>query len=113
VKMEIMKRIKKRLRDRPAALLTMLAVLTNARAAHAQFGGNEAQIGSFFTQAGSWIVTVLGPGMLLIGLGLVGLNLAIGNRDGMQKGGYVLGGGALVFLAPAVVALMRRLATGF
>ena len=111
--METMKRLKKRLRDTPAALVAAAAVLADGGAAHAQFGGNEAQIGSFFTQAGSWIVTVLGPGMLLIGLGLVGLNLAVGNRDGMQKGAYVLGGGALVFLAPAVVALMRRLATGF
>jgi hypothetical protein len=31
----------------------------------------------------------------------------------MRKGGFVVGGGALIFLAPSLMALLKRLAGGF
>jgi len=44
---------------------------------------------------------------------MLGLSLAIGNVDAMRRGGYVVGGGALIFLSQALVSLLRRLASGF
>ncbi len=93
----------------------MLACLTLlwAAQAHAQFGGNEGQLSSFLTQTANWLVTILGPGVFVIGLIMVGVSMAIGNQDAMRRGGCVIGGGVLIFLSQAFVSLLRRLASGF
>ena len=75
--------------------------------------GNEGQLGSFLDQSANWLVTILGPGIFVLGIIMVGISLAIGDQDAMRKGGYVVGGGALIFLSQAVVALLKRLAGGF
>lgn len=92
-----------------AALLTVGL----ASQAFAQFGGNEGQVSNFLSQSSNWLVSVLGPGVFVIGVIMVGISLAMGNEDAMRRGGYVIGGGALIFLSQALVALMRRLAGGF
>lgn len=84
-----------------------------ASQAFAQFGGNEGQVSNFLSQSSNWLVSVLGPGVFVIGVIMVGISLAMGNEDAMRRGGYVIGGGALIFLSQALVALMRRLAGGF
>lgn len=93
----------------------MLAALgAGAMAAPAFAGyGNEGALGSFLDGSANWLVTILGPGIFVIGIIMVGISLAIGDQDAMRKGGYVVGGGALIFLSQAVVSLMRRLAGGF
>jgi len=94
---------------------TMLAgaAMLMAANAHAQFGGSEGQLSSFLAQSANWLVTVLGPGIFVIGLIMVGVSMAAGNQDAMRRGGYVIGGGTLIFLSQAFVALLRRLASGF
>jgi len=93
----------------PAALGLMLV----SAPAWAQYGGNEGQVTSFLAQSANWLVAVLGPGVIAIGVIMLGLSLAIGNVDAMRRGGYVVGGGALIFLSQALVSLLRRLASGF
>jgi type IV secretory pathway VirB2 component (pilin) len=75
--------------------------------------GNEGALSSFLDQSVNWLVTILGPGIFVIGLIMVGLSLAMGDQDAMRKGGYVVGGGALIFLSQALVALLKRLAGAF
>ena len=75
--------------------------------------GNEGQVGSFLDQSANWMVTILGPGIFVIGMIMVGISRAMGDQDAMRKGGYVVGGGTLIFLSQAVVALLKRLAGGF
>ena len=82
-------------------------------AAFAQYGGNEGQVSNFLNQSANWLVTVLGPGVFIIGMIMVGISLAMGDHEAMRKGGYVVGGGVLIFLSQSVVALIRRLAGGF
>ena len=99
----------KRLTQGALAGLLMLV----AAHVHAQYGGNEGQLGSFLTQSANWLVTVLGPGVTVLGVIIVGLSLAWGNEEAVRRGGYVIGGGALIFLSQALVSLLRRLANGF
>lgn len=75
--------------------------------------GNEGQVGSFLDSSANWLVTILGPGIFVIGVIIVGISLAMGDQDAMRKGGYVIGGGTLIFLSQAVVALLKRLTGGF
>lgn len=75
--------------------------------------GNEGALSSFLDQSANWLVTILGPGIFVIGVIMVGISLAMGDQDAMRKGGYVIGGGALIFLSQAVVALLKRMAGGF
>jgi type IV secretory pathway VirB2 component (pilin) len=94
---------------RTLAAIGMAAMTSPAWAAY----GNEGALGSFLDQSANWLVTVLGPGIFVIGVIMVGISLSIGDQDAMRKGGYVIGGGALIFLSQAVVALLKRMAGGF
>lgn len=100
----------KRMRNCAAVFL---AAMLCAAHAHAQYGGSEGQLTSFLSQSANWLVMVLGPGVFVIGVIMVGLSMALGNQDAMRKGGFVVGGGALIFLSQAFVALLKRLASGF
>ena len=75
-------------------------------------GGNEAALGGFLTSSANWLVTVLGPGVFVIGVIMVGISLAMGDQDALRRGGYVIGGGAMIFLSQAFVSLLKRLAGG-
>jgi len=93
-------------------LLTGLGLLAFSAPAWAAYG-NEGAVGSFLDQSANWLVTILGPGIFVIGVIMVGISLAMGDQDAMRKGGYVVGGGALIFLSQSVVAILKRLAGGF
>jgi len=98
---------------RKTAMLTAMGLLAGSGSAWAQYGGSEGQVTSFLAQSANWLVAVLGPGVIVIGVIMVGLSLAIGNVDAMRRGGYVIGGGALIFLSQSLVRLLQRLASGF
>ena len=99
------------MRKQMGRALAGLGMLAWAAQAHAY--GNEGALGSFLDQSANWLVTILGPGIFVIGVIMVGISLSIGDQDAMRKGGYVIGGGTLIFLSQAVVALRKRLAGGF
>ena len=85
-----------------AGMMLMLAAPS-----FAQYGGNSAQVGSFLGSTASWLVVTLGPGLFTIGVIMVGISLAMGDQDAMRRGGYVIGGGALIFLSSSVVSLLK------
>lgn len=88
-------------------LMGAAMMLMTTAPAFAQFNGNSAQVGSFLGSTATWLVSTLGPGLFLIGVIMVGISLAIGDQDAMRRGGYVIGGGALIFLSNSVVALLK------
>lgn len=90
-------------------LVTAGLTMMLAAPSFAQVSGNSSQVGSFLSSSANWLVTVLGPGLFLIGVVMVGINMALGNEDAMRKGFYVIGGGALIFLANPIVALLKSL----
>ena len=60
----------------------------------------------------NWMVTILGPGIFVIGVIMVGINGH--GRSGRDAQGQLHDQGrALIFLSQAVVALLKRLAGGF
>ena len=77
--------------------------------AFAQVTGNAQQVAMTLSTVASWLASVLGPGLFLIGLLVCGASLAMGNEDAMRRGYYVLGGGVVVFLANPIVALVRTM----
>ncbi|MFA6093845.1 MAG: TrbC/VirB2 family protein [Elusimicrobiota bacterium] len=95
-----------------ARMLAGVPLLLCGAHAYAQYGGNEGQLGSFLQSSANWLVTVLGPGVFVIGVIMVGISLAMGDQDALRRGGYVIGGGALIFLSQSFVALFKRLAGG-
>ena len=99
------------MRTKMGRALAGLGMLALASQAYAY--GNEGALGSFLDQSANWLVTILGPGIFVIGIIMVGISLSIGDQDAMRRGGYVVGGGTLIFLSQAVVALLKRLAGGF
>ena len=99
------------MRKTTGTALAGLGMLALAAQAHAY--GNEGALTSFLDQSANWLVTILGPGIFVIGVIMVGISLSIGDQDAMRRGGYVIGGGALIFLSQGVVALLKRLAGGF
>ena len=90
-------------------LVTAGLTLMLAAPSFAQVSGNSSQVGTFLSSSANWLVTILGPGLFLIGVIMVGINMALGNEDAMRKGFYVIGGGALIFLANPIVALLKSL----
>ena len=72
--------------------------------------GDASKITSFFSSSLSWLSTVMGPSVFVLGLCLVGFSMATGNEDSVRKGGYVVAGGALILLSSSVVALLKQLA---
>jgi type IV secretory pathway VirB2 component (pilin) len=94
-------------------MMAVAGLALTATQAFAQYGGNEGQLSNFLNGSANWLITILGPGVFLLGVIWIGLSLAAGDQDAMRKGGYVVGGGALIFLAPALLALIKRLAGGF
>jgi type IV secretory pathway VirB2 component (pilin) len=78
--------------------------------AFAQSSGDATKIASFFSSAVSWLVTVMGPTVFVLGIVIVAFSMATGNEDSVRKGGYVVAGGALIFLSQSVVALLKQLA---
>jgi type IV secretory pathway VirB2 component (pilin) len=101
--------MKKRMRDNLLATGMMLML---AAPGFAQYGGSDGQVQSFLSSSTTWLITVLGPGVFIIGVVMVGISLAMGDQDAMRRGGYVIGGGALIFLSQSVVALLKKLAGG-
>ncbi|MDE2292331.1 MAG: TrbC/VirB2 family protein [Elusimicrobia bacterium] len=98
--------MKKKTKD---VLMSAGMVLMTAAPAFAQFSGNSGQVGSFLSSTAGWLVSVLGPGLFLIGVIMVGISLAMGDQDAMRRGAYVIGGGTLIFLSSSVVALLKSL----
>lgn len=66
----------------------------------------------FLDSIGTFLINVIGPGVLVIGVAIAGISMALGNEDGMKRGAFAAVGGALIMLARAVLDLMKNL-TGF
>lgn len=67
----------------------------------------------FFLQAiGTFLIHIVGPGILVIGIAVAGVSMALGNEQGMRQGALAAGGGALIMLSRAVLDLIQSL-TGF
>ncbi len=76
------------------------------------FGDSEAQLGQFIQGVADFLIRIIGPGILVIGVCMGGISMAVGNEEGLKKGIFAAVGGALIMMSRAILDLIQRL-TGF
>ncbi len=76
------------------------------------FGDSEAQLGQFLSGVADFLIRIVGPGVLVIGVCIGGISMAAGNEMGVRKGVFAAAGGAVIMLSRAILDLIQRL-TGF
>ncbi|MCL4322580.1 MAG: hypothetical protein M1273_08225 [Deltaproteobacteria bacterium] len=87
--------------------ISLLAVVLKPFAASAQLtSGNASSIGTSFSGAETWIKTIFGPGMFLMGLAGVAVAHFIGNEKAHVWGMRVMIGGLIILLGEALWALI-------
>ena len=79
----------------PASFLMLQATVAFAEA------NAEADLDSFLSGIGDFLIRTVGPGVLVIGIAVAGVSMALGDERGMQRGALAAGGGALIMLARA------------
>jgi len=73
---------------------------------------SESDLQIFLEEVGSWLITIVGPTVLVIGVAISGVSIALGDEQGMRRGALAAGGGALILLSRALLDLIQNI-TGF
>jgi len=95
-------------KKRLAHLVSLLAAGTGNL--WAQYGtGSQADIQNFAERAITFLVTVIGGAVFVGGIIYTGILLAMHKEDAFKKGGYVIGGGALMLLARVLWNVLKGL----
>ena len=71
-----------------------------------------SNIGSSLTTLINWLSTVLGAGLVAVGVVIIGIRLAMHDEKALQKGVWVVVGGLIIFLAGNIVKLLQFIAGG-
>jgi type IV secretory pathway VirB2 component (pilin) len=87
----------------PASFLVLQATVAFAEA------NAEADLDSFLSGIGDFLIRTVGPGVLVIGIAIAGVSMALGDERGMQRGALAAGGGALIMLARAVLDFIQSI----
>ena len=70
--------------------------------------GSETDLQFFLQGVGDFMIRTIGPGVLVIGIAIAGVSMALGDEQGMRRGGLAAGGGALIMLSRAILALIQN-----
>ncbi len=73
---------------------------------------SESQLDSFLQGLADFLIVIIGPAILVIGVVIGGLSMATGNEFGLRKGIVAAIGGALIMMSRSILDLIQRL-TGF
>ncbi len=87
----------------PASFLVLQATVAFAEA------NAEADLDSFLSGIGDFLIRTVGPGVLVIGIAVAGVSMALGDERSMQRGALAAGGGALIMLARAVLDFIQSI----
>lgn len=93
------------LKTRYKILFLLAVLLLRSKFAFAEATSMD-DIESFLTQVGDFLITIIGPGILVIGIAVAGVSMALGNERGMSQGAIAAGGGALIMLSRAILDLI-------
>jgi hypothetical protein len=69
--------------------------------------GGSSQITSFFNSGASFLIQTLGAGVFLYGMIAAAIRISYGDDRGFQKLITVCVGGAVLFLAPSIVGVLK------
>ena len=98
-------------KTRTLLILSILLLLTQT-SAHAGLFDSEAQLGRFLDGIADFLIRIVGPGVLVIGVCIGGISMATGNEMGVRRGIFAAFGGAVIMLSRSILDLIQRL-TGF
>ena len=88
------------------SVLTVMLIQANMAYAEAQ---SKEEIEFFLEAVGTFLIQIIGPGILVIGIAVAGVSMALGNEQGMRQGALAAAGGALIMLSRAVLDLIKNL----
>lgn len=71
---------------------------------------SESDLGIFLEGVGDFLIRTVGPAVLVIGVGVAGVGMALGDERAMQRGALAAGGGALILLSRAILDFITRIA---
>ncbi len=92
-------------------MIFLWLLVLQANIAYAEARSKE-EIEFFLEAVGTFLIQIIGPGILVIGIAVAGVSMALGNEQGMRQGALAAGGGALIMLSRAILDLIKNV-TGF
>ncbi len=92
-------------------MIFLWLLVLQANIAYAEARSKE-EIEFFLEAVGTFLIQIIGPGILVIGIAVAGVSMALGNEQGMRQGALAAGGGALIMLSRAILDLIQNV-TGF
>ena len=91
------------------SILGILCLISHPAFAESQ---SETQLKVFLEDVGTFLIRIVGPAVLVIGIAVSGISMALGNQMGLQRGMLAALGGALIMMARSLLDLIQRM-TGF
>jgi len=88
-------------------LVGLGVLLLQAQICYAE-AGSETDLQFFLQGVGDFMIRTMGPGVLVIGVAISGISMALGDEQGMRRGALAAGGGALIMLSRAILALIQN-----
>ncbi len=73
---------------------------------------SEIQLGTFLEGIADFLIRIVGPAILVIGICMGGISMATGNERGLNRGIMAIVGGAFIMMSRAILDLVQRL-SGF
>ena len=67
------------------------------------------QIASSLNQLLDWITKVLGAIAVAFGIVFTGIRMSMGDEDALKRGGYIVGGGAVIFSSMYIVQMLQAI----
>ena len=86
-----------------------MLMLVHAHIAYAE-ATSESDLGAFLEGVGDFLIKTVGPAVLVIGVGVAGVGMALGDERAMQRGALAAGGGALILLSRAILDFITHIA---
>lgn len=99
------------MRSNKILLLSLLMTFMVASVAFAD-SASEAQLNTFLQGIADFLIRIVGPAILVIGVCVGGVSMATGNERGLNRGIMAALGGAIIMMSRAILDLIQRL-TGF
>lgn len=69
--------------------------------------GTESDVMAFFDKTTTFLIKTVGAGVFVIGLAITGIKMSAGDQDAARKATMVTIGGAITFLAPTVLNILK------
>ncbi len=70
---------------------------------------SESDLNAFLEGVGDFLIRIVGPAVLVIGVAVAGVSMALGDEQGMRRGALAAAGGALILLSRAILDFIQNI----